>query len=305
MRQFVAPPTWTADQLEEHRLEAVAGFIEERTAEGTARYRAAFADALGQVEALLAATDDLREFGTGAALVTDPPLLGMARYLGAPPISADDLSTLAGQRVAVRQTMDPAVAQRAAEVILSAVDPERFSWLFEDPQRAPTPEERTTAVRWTAGLKAASETTMGRRNESSARQERRVRELLTAHGLTEVPPRTIDMTGGLEPGQFSREALVAGTRCDIPVGLWDGRFLLLECKVSNSAVNSVKRLNREVGGKARHWREAFGQRAVTGAVLAGVYKLANLVDAQTGGVTLFWERDLERVGEFVESTRAA
>lgn len=303
MRRFVAAPTWGEEQLEEWRRQAIARFIEERTTEGTARYRQAFARALAQVEELFAATDELRQFGTGAALAANPPLLIMARYLGAPPISADDLSTLAGQRVAVRLELDPALARHAAEVILSAVDSERFPWLFADPPRHPTPEERTTALRWTAGLKAASETTMGRRNESSARQERRVRELLAAHGLSEVPPRRIDMTGGLEPGQFSREALVAGTRCDIPVGLWDGRFLLLECKVSNSAVNSVKRLNREVGGKARHWREAFGQRAVTGAVLAGVYNLANLVEAQTGGVAIFWEHDLEHLGSLVDRTR--
>lgn len=303
MRAFTPAPRWDEERLEEWRQQAIARFIQERTTEGTAAYRQAFGVALAQVEQLMDATNDLRQFGTGAALVENPPLLVMARYLGAPPISADDLSTLAGKRVAVRRELDPALARRAAEVILSAVDPERFPWLFEDPQRPPAPEERTTALRWTAGLKAASETAMGRRSESSARQERHVRELLAAHGLTEVPPRRIDMTGGLEAGQFSREGLVAGTRCDIPVGLWDGRFLLLECKVSNSAVNSVKRLNREVGGKARHWREAFGQRAITGAVLAGVYNLANVVDAQEGEVTIFWEHDLEPLGELVDRTR--
>lgn len=304
MRRFVPPPAWEAEALDVRRQEAIAAFIEERAAEGTTRYRAAFADALGQVEQLLQATDDLRTLGTGAALVASPPLLLLARYLGAPPISADDLSTLAGERVAVRQRLDPDLARRAAEVIASAVDPERFPWLFAGPPRGPTPEERLIALRWTAGLKAASVAATGRRGESSARQERAVRDLLVARGLTEVPRRPIDVTGGLEPGEFSKEALVAGTRCDIPVGLWDGRLLLLEAKVSNSAVNSVKRLNREVGGKARLWREAFGQRAITGAVLAGVYKLSNLVDAQAGGVTIFWERDLERLGAFVDETRA-
>lgn len=53
----------------------------------------------------------------------------------------------------------------------------------------------------------------------------------------------------------------------------------LECKVSNSATNSVKRLNRETGGKARDWNGRFGERAITGAVLAGVFKLRNLKTA--------------------------
>ena len=87
----------------------------------------------------------------------------------------------------------------------------------------------------------------------------------------------------------------------MPVGLRDGRFLLTECKVSNSGTNSVKRLNREVGGKAGGWREAFGGRGITAAVLAGVFKLKNLKDAQKDGVAIFWESDLEPLSDFLRA----
>jgi len=52
-------------------------------------------------------------------------------------------------------------------------------------------------------------------------------------------------------------------------------------------------LIRETCGKADVWRRAFGQRVITGAVLAGVFKLKNLTEAQDEpGVALLWEHDL-------------
>lgn len=108
------------------------------------------------------------------------------------------------------------------------------------------------------------------------------------------------MTGsGLEPGQYSREAVAVGTRADVPVALRDRRLLLIECKVSNSAVNSYKRLNRETAGKAGHWRRELGARAIPAAVLAGVFDLASLTSAQVAGVTIFWEHDLAQLRQFV------
>jgi len=35
-------------------------------------------------------------------------------------------------------------------------------------------------------------------------------------------------------------------------------------------------------------------------VLAGVFKLRNLKDAQEAGVTIFWERDLGALAEFLK-----
>lgn len=83
----------------------------------------------------------------------------------------------------------------------------------------------------------------------------------------------------------------------------DGRLLALECKVSNSSINSVKRLNRETGDKARNWRSAFGRQVITGAVLAGVYKLGNLISAQDDpGIVIFWEHDLAPLRDFVSES---
>jgi hypothetical protein len=88
------------------------------------------------------------------------------------------------------------------------------------------------------------------------------------------------------------------------VRLRDGRILALECKVSNSAVNSFKRFNREITDKAAKWRLSFGDQVVPAAVLAGVYKLENLCDAQDEGVTIFWDHDLAPLVDFVSSSRS-
>jgi hypothetical protein len=302
-RQYAQPPKWTDEQLEERRREAIADFIAARSAEGSARYQAVFAARMHDAETLFSATDDLLDFASGRALANDPGLIEVARYLAAPPISGGDLNTLAEANVATRKKLDADLGQKTALIIVAALDPERFPWLLSDPPRSPTEEERLLAMRWTVGLKAAAETQTSRRGEASRGQEGMVSELLLSLGFEQVPPRPIELTGGLTEGQFSREAPVMGVKCDVPLRLYDGRLLLIECKVSNEGTNSVKRLNREVGGKARDWSRDLGAVAVPAVVLGGVFRLTNLRRAQDGGIAIFWQRDLTPLAEFVRAAR--
>jgi hypothetical protein len=65
-------------------------------------------------------------------------------------------------------------------------------------------------------------------------------------------------------------------KADVVIGLWDGRKMALECKVSNSELNSIKRLNNDAAMKAVEWRKEFGALGVEpGALLAGVFKRAH------------------------------
>ena len=78
----------------------------------------------------------------------------------------------------------------------------------------------------------------------------------------------------------------------------------MECKVSNSFTNSVKRLNNDVAVKAGQWLHDFGAvQTVPTALLAGVFKLANLEQAQQRGLSIFWSHDLDALVAFVEATR--
>ena len=81
--------------------------------------------------------------------------------------------------------------------------------------------------------------------------------------------------------------------------------MAIECKVSNSATNSVKRLNNDAAAKAEAWLKDFGTRQVVpAAVLSGVYKLHNLEEAQNRGLALFWAHDLKALTEWIATTRA-
>jgi hypothetical protein len=98
--------------------------------------------------------------------------------------------------------------------------------------------------------------------------------------------------------------MLGATRADLLVGLWDRRVMAIECKVSNSSVNSYKRLNHEATGKAVSWLTTFGTNGVVPvAVLSGVYNIANLVEAQSRGLTLFWAHDLDQLLDWIESTK--
>ena len=169
--------------------------------------------------------------------------------------------------------------------------------------RPPTSEERERAILWTAGLLAAQDIATGRRGESATRQESAVAALLASKGFDQVPARPIALVGDLDPGTFCREASVVGQKCDVPVRLRDGRMLLIECQVSNSGTNSVKRLVREVGGKAPAWRDQIGRgQCFTAAVLAGVYSMKSLTTARDEkGIVVFWEHNLDVLGDFVDA----
>lgn len=97
-----------------------------------------------------------------------------------------------------------------------------------------------------------------------------------------------------------------GTRkADFVIGLWDHRRMLIECKVSNSELNSVKRLNNDAAAKAEAWLQDFGRNnVVPAAVLSGVYKINNLIEAQDRGLALFWAHDLSQLEAWLSGTRS-
>ena len=103
-------------------------------------------------------------------------------------------------------------------------------------------------------------------------------------------------------GEFCRECKVGGKKADFVIGMADGRFMALECKATNSEVNSFKRLNHETVEKVQHWNTSFGTNGVVGAaVLAGVFKVANLLAAQDEGVSIFWSFDLAPLGDYLRT----
>lgn len=161
------------------------------------------------------------------------------------------------------------------------------------------------AVLASAALMAMRRVETSRRSGEKKRQEERVEAALIAGGLTKVPTRVVE-TGTEAPaaGEFCRESKLGSRKADFIVGLWDHRIMPIECKVSNSFLNSIKRLNNDAAVKAVVWRQDFGERRVVpAAVLSGVYNLRNLIEAQSRGLTLFWAHDLQSLIDWIETSR--
>jgi hypothetical protein len=302
---MITPQLWTAEELEKDRLTAIAAFRRERLEEPLEQYLQAFDRYRSVVEELLATTEDLAKLDdTALAVLVDRRLAEASRYLTGPVVSTDDLRTVADAVLApARLQKDPAMVDRIIDFIRTGLDRRRFAWLGE--ARAPTKNERNAAVLASAALMANARVGVARRAKGSADQEKAVKDILSARGLTLVARRTIQrMQEAPMRGEFCLESVLGTSRADLIVTLWDGRMMPIECKVSNSAVNSVKRLNREAAGKAEAWISDFGKRQVVpAAVLSGVYKLHNLMDAQERGLHLFWAHDLRALTDRIDATR--
>ena len=315
------PPRWDDEQFEEQLATALAAFREERLREPIEQYREVFDGYAARIRALLAGTDNLSRLAsaltdeTGLAaqqrlagafedILSDLVGLEALRYLAGPPISADDLKTLADASLAPsRLRNDPEMAARVLEVVLTSLDAKRFPWVPE--QRHPDEAELRAAAMASASLMATQRVQTDRRNLAKTTQEKQVADYLAEIGLTEVGPREIG-TSDDAPGRgsFCGECMFGDRKADLAVQLYDGRLMPIECKVSNSATNSVKRLNNDAAAKAEAWITQFGTRqTVPTAVLSGVSKKHNLVQAQAVGLTIFWAHDLDPVGEFIRATK--
>lgn len=226
------------------------------------------------------------------------------RYLTAPPISDDDLKTLADARLsALALRTDPDQARRVRDVVSRIIDPHRFPWIGE--ARSPADCELQCAILASASMAAAKQVETSRRNEAKKSQEARVKDVLQALGFKAVPSRDILLLDRApNPGEFCGESKLGDTRADLVIRLPDRRVMAIECKVSNSAVNSFKRVNHEAVGKAVKWLRAFGDRAtVPSAVLSGVFNPSNLEAAQRAGLSLFWVFRLDDLADFIKATK--
>jgi XamI restriction endonuclease len=298
-------PIWTAEELQKESALAVDVFRRRRIEEPLEEYLEAFDQYQGHIEELLEQTVDLSDMqGQLIDVVTDPNLMEALRYLAGPPISEDDLKTVAEAALTpARLRGNPEMAKRIAEVILNGLDRRRFPWVIEG--REPTEAERGSAVLASAALMATRRLETNRRSGEKQRQEEEVQAALEKSGLKRVPTRVINvLSEAPRAGEFCGESKLGKRKGDIIIGLWDGRVMPIECKVSNSATNSVKRLNNDAAAKAEAWRIDFGTvQVVPSAVLSGVYKLHNLEDAQQRGLRLFWAHDIGRLVDWIEKTK--
>ena len=303
--------TWTTDEFIRDIALSQAEFRKERLEEPVDAYSEAFEYVRDAVENLIEATVDLSDLESKASeLLQQPETLYVLRYLTGPPISDDDLKTLLDAPSIARKTLkkDPNLVNLLIQTIRDALDRHRFPWVSDS--REPIGSERDAAIIASSALMAAQKVATSRRSGGKKRQEEKVRQALIAFGLEEirVPANTkLFPTHPKAPkaGQFCGEHKLGDDKADLIVGLWDGRTMPIECKVSNSSLNSRKRLNMEAAAKAERWLKGFGdQLIVPTAVISGVFKREYVENAQQRGLTIFWSHNLEALTTWLERLRA-
>jgi XamI restriction endonuclease len=296
----LSPPLWTLEQLTQGVARGIEIFRDERLNEAREDYSSHFNEAQSAVEDLLELSTDLATLTqTGGSAVADAGYLEALRYLAAPPVSFDDLETLSGVAGRDFENQWPIVVG----TILALVDTHRFPWVVDG--REPTEAERRAAVVSTAAQIAARRILTARANESKNAQEELVKAALRAAGFDEVRPRVIStLRTAPRPGEFCGESMLGSRKADLVVSLWDDRVLAIECKVSNSKINSVKRVKNDAAVKAKLWIQEFGDRLIVpAAVIAGVYHPPNLLSAQQDGLTIWWSHGIAQMILWINETK--
>lgn len=303
------PRRWTVDELAADVRRALADFRRERLGEPLALWKSTFLASRAQVRRLFRELDLRHPARPHSRKIVDIYAKGLGdplRYFAAPPISQDDLKALVESSLAMRTLRrKPHVSRSVLRTVLLTLDPLRFPWVHHG--TAPRGPEWRSAINSTSALMATQQVATSRRHSGKNDQENAVRSYLTSLGLAEVAPRRIDtFYTAPAPGEFCGECEVAERKADIVVRLFDGRLLLIECKVSNSALNSVKRVNNDAGAKAAAWTQRLGDsQVIPAALLSGVFKVRNLNQAQDLRLTLFWAHRLTDLGAFIMATKSS
>lgn len=309
MRRFSRTKTYTREEMTRAADAARESFREERIASErywASLYRDEFELACHQVEQVFEITNNLSDLEGHAVDLLGGGYLDTLRYMTCPVVSADDFKSVSGVGTTARNRLaDPDLARDAMSYLSRNLNECLFPWMHEGIE--PTQVDLEAAKRTIAALVAEQKIKTLMRNRPSRDQEEAVRSALIKQARFKmVSAHPIDIVSDApQPGQvFDKETSVGGVRADIVLGLHDGRFMALECKVSNSGVNSYKRLNHEVTDKVEKWSAMFGNNGVVGGcVLQGIFEVDNLMSAQQSGVSIFWSRDLGALVSYVESTR--
>jgi len=238
-----------------------------------------------------------------AASIKDRHLFDALRYIGAPPISKDDLKTLSESKLSwtkIEKNRDE--AKRILKIIRRTIDPKRFPWIVK--RRKPKRNEKKAAILATTVVVAVQRIQTQRRMTEKSLVETAVEKIIEDNGFLKVesPKQGIQalVSDAPAPGKFMKNILVGQDMADFIVGLRNGKFLIIECKGSNNEVNSRKRINKDVMQNARHWRDQFGTQIIPSAAIQGVFKDVYIKDAQETPVVFFWAHRLSDLKKIIK-----
>jgi len=229
------------------------------------------------------------------------------RHLFAPPISQDQLKLIlpsypkGAEKSGTKLTK--AAATEFAAAFLARRDPGLTAWL--ETNAAPTRRQVRKLLHTLTPMISSQIFNTVRRNRMSDEQERAVEALLAAKGWTKVPSVAVSNPADLAAQHFMRK-----TRCkssntatkevDIACGVTANLIMAMECKVSNDATNSVKRVS-DVMDKTKAWKEQWGGFIQTAALLQGVVAYKDVARLLNSNVLVFWSHDLEPLSKWLDA----
>lgn len=230
------------------------------------------------------------------------------RQMLAPPLSQDQFAIVCPSYSKGHENKDRPIpedkAALLAEAVLSLRDIRLLPWLSQN--RAPSTDEMERVVTAVTPLLAAQIHLTAKRTSSSNAQEEAVVSLLLSKNWKRLPSRLVDRRASLGSREFMKKTRFAtNTRpqeVDIACGLGGTVVLAMECKVSNDATNSVKRVN-DVLKKATAWRQHWGEGFVKpAALLQGVIGFKDVERLLDADVAVFWSHDLPRFERWIETS---
>ena len=301
---------WSEPEIAADVAAATTEFRARRLGEPLERYLAAFDASLAGNQALISKLGKvLGGVDTGAEMLemlwaSEAGRVAF-RYLGAPPISEDDLETLAEAKLSAAAAQDAdGKRRRLVDVMRAILDPRRFPWVGAG--REPTEVELNAAVLATTTLTASQRVQTLRRGDEKSMVEGAVKGLMVGMGWAAAsvrPARGIQnlLNDSPAPKSFLTQVNLGADNADVVVRLGDGRLLAIECKGSNSEINSRKRLNKEAAQNARAWLGRFGDQVVPAVALQGVFKDRYVAEAQATPMLIFWGHRLDDLRRFVEA----
>lgn len=279
-------------QAEEARRIYVEGLTSPQAAED---WHDAHIAARRQVVAALRATDCLRNVPGG--LQANGGHMLVLRHLMAPPISQDQFALLCptyskGSEKTGR-VLSNNVAHAVAAAFLLGRDRRLTRWLNDD--QVPTFSQVRNLLRSVVPILSDKDVATVRRGRMSLEQEGAVVALLQERGWLRQGGGLISNLTDVQPHHFLHKARFATKtqpqEVDIACGLPGTVVLAMECKVTNDATNSVKRIN-DVLKKATAWQLHWGSFVRTAALLQGVIAFKDVARLLDGKVEVFWSHDL-------------
>ena len=248
------------------------------------------ADAVREVEATLSASDNLKN--VDHALELSGSHMYILRFLMAPPFSQDQFKIACPSWVkATEKTGKPLTAKAASSVAAvfgEWADEERVEPIMSGDDF----DTRGEVISATAHMMAVERYRTNRRMRLAREQEETVASLLRDLGFRLLQSRLVDQPGALAQDEYMRATQFQTAdgsthEVDVAIGLPRRRILALECKVSNDATNSVKRVN-DVLKKAGAWKRQWGRFVLTGAMLQGVFSPKEPRRLLEEDVSVFW-----------------